>query len=163
MKKLVTPLFQRCPSLESLQKRNTKVQETFLCRLAYTAACRYGLEKCIEQALRFSSVKDSERVAVDYRDIIYCTNIEFGNEMQFELMMQRFQNTTIESRKSALATGLGCSRNFTQLQQFLDYLLLSTETTTGYYYVEAVTSALHRKYVALETTEHILQHATILK
>ncbi|XP_034476123.1 aminopeptidase N [Drosophila innubila] len=162
IRKLVASLYERCPSLESLQTTTTSIQEITLCRLAYAEACRYGLENCTDQAMGFTLETDEEQVPVDFRDIVFCTNIEFGNEMQFELMMQRFQNKTFESRKSAWATGLGCSRNFTQLQQFLDYLLQSTEATTGNYYVEAVTSALHRKYVALETSEHILQHATIL-
>ncbi|KAL7738423.1 hypothetical protein ACLKA6_006736 [Drosophila palustris] len=162
MMKLVAPLYERCPSLGSLQTRTTTIQEMALCRLAYAEACRHGLKNCIDQVLAFTLRNDEEQVPVNLRNTVYCTSIEFGNELQFQLMMQRFQNTTIESRKKAWATGLGCSPNFPQLQKFLDYLLQSTEAGTNDYYVDAVTSALRRKYVALEATEHILQHATII-
>lgn len=160
MKKLVAPLYERCSRLETLQKTTLSMQEIVLHRLGYAEACRYGLENCISQALGFNL--DNDEGPVDFQDIVYCTNIEHGNEMQFHLMMQRFQNSTFESKQTAWASGLGCTRNFTQLQQFLDYLLQSTGATTSNYYVEAVTSAMRRKHVALETTNHILQHATIL-
>ncbi|KAH8298427.1 hypothetical protein KR044_002485, partial [Drosophila immigrans] len=159
MQKLVAPLYQRCPSLSSMTTATTSMQEVCLCRLAYAQACRYGLESCITEALRLISEYDVEKMPANYRDIVYCASIDLGDEQQFQLMRQRFHNSTNEAILDDLATGLGCSRNFTRLQPLLDFLLTDAAPTISTYYMQVVSSAMRRKHVALETTNHILQHA----
>ncbi|KAH8355088.1 hypothetical protein KR093_005376 [Drosophila rubida] len=160
MQQLVAPLYKSCPALGATRTTSsTKMQEVSLCRLAYAQACRYGVENCISEALRL----DRESVDANYRDIVYCASIERGDEQQFRLVRQAFQNATNEAVLESLATGLGCSRNFTLLQPFLDYLLRETDMTRNNCYMQVVASALQRKQVAQQTANHILQHAATLK
>ncbi|XP_060657359.1 glutamyl aminopeptidase [Drosophila nasuta] len=158
MQKLIAPLYERCPTLSSINKATTSMQEVALCRLAYAQACRYGVENCISEALKLTI----EEVPANYRDIVYSASIEYGDEQQFQIMRQRFQNSTIEPILDMWARGLGCTRNFTLLEPLLDYLLKEADKTTTPYYIQVVSSALSRKHVALETTNHIFQHAGIL-
>ncbi|XP_001995248.2 aminopeptidase N [Drosophila grimshawi] len=163
MQKLVSPLYARCPKVNSVAARTKSSPLIALYRLAYSQACRYQLDDCIDQALSLGQFTEQiEEVPINFRDIMSCASIEHGIQEQFQSMLQRFKNSTIESRKTAWAKELGCSRNFSQLQEFLDYLLQSTDKTTKTYYIVVVNSALQRQNVALQTADHVLQHAKIL-
>ncbi|KAH8418394.1 hypothetical protein KR222_008474, partial [Zaprionus bogoriensis] len=155
MRRLIAPLFKRCLQLEAIGECSVTSQALALYRLGYEQACRYGFEDCIDQVMAL----DEHRTPVDLRDIVYCTCIEHGDESSFQLMRQRFENSTNESQRQDWATGLGCCRNFTYLQQFLDYLLQSSKASLSSFYFTTAVSALRQKHVALEISQHILQHA----
>ncbi|EDW60256.1 aminopeptidase Ey [Drosophila virilis] len=163
MRKLVAPLYGRCPQINSVELRTKSSPSIAVYRLAYNQACRYGVDDCVRQAVRYTQGTEyGTEVPVNYRDIMYCTSIGQGNDMLFHFVRERFQNLTADAIKEAWATELGCSPDFSQLQSFLDYLLQATDKTTYSYYIQAVTSALRRQHVAPETADHILKHATIL-
>lgn len=161
MRKLILPLYQRCPTLHSIASPiSFSSRALSLYRLGYEQACRYNLGDCISAAMAL----DEDKVPVDMRYIVYCTRIAQGDESTFQAMMQRFENSKSESEQQVWATALGCCRNSSHLQQFLDYLLQSSSRSSlSSFYLEAATSALQQRYVALETSEHILQRAELIK
>lgn len=160
MRKLIAPLYQRCPKLNSIgTPSSVSSQALSLYRLGYEQACRYGLADCITQA----TTLDENKVPVDLRDLVYCTQIAQGDETTFQTMMQSFQNSSSIPKQQVWATALGCCRNSSHLLQFLDYLLTSSRSSVSSFYLEAATSALQQRHVALETSEHIIQHAKVLK
>lgn len=161
MRKFITPLYLRCPKLNSIgTPSRVSSQALSLYRLGYAQACRYGVADCITQAM---NTLDEHKVPVDLRDLVYCTQIAQGDETTFHTMMQRFQNSSSEPKQKVWATALGCCRNSSHLQKFLDYLLKSSRSSLSSFYLDAATSALQQQHVALEVSEHIIQHAKVLK
>lgn len=164
MKKLMTALFRRTPQLKSAQLGVKSGSLTALYRLAYKEACRYNVADCISQVERLSKDNgNGSQVPADYRAIADCTSIELGNTALFQSILKRFRDTDSDAKKSAWATALGCSRDFGQLQPFLDHLIESTDKLTYSYYMQAVTTALERKHLATQIADHIMQHAKAIK
>ncbi|ALC41344.1 CG3502 [Drosophila busckii] len=159
MQQLLTPLLARCHKLNDAALSQLSSQQLELHRLAYAQACRYGLAACQEQTQLVSANDELMQLPVELRGVVYCSLIEQGNELQFEQLLQRFQQSSQVGQQRLWASALGCSRNHTQLLQFLDYLLQASKATTSSCYLQAVTSALRHQYAAVPATNHILQHA----
>ncbi|KAL8580187.1 hypothetical protein ACOMHN_059160 [Nucella lapillus] len=95
-------------------------------------ACQYGVPKCRQDvSQRFEAWKldpKNDRLDVDLRGTILCNGVRFGDKEDWEMVFQRYLNTTQVSEQSDLLTALTCSATPWLLQRLM---ALTVDSTTS--------------------------------
>ncbi|XP_023037703.1 aminopeptidase N [Drosophila willistoni] len=162
LKQQLTPHYRRLPKLKLIDSIEIPVNEIAFRRFIYTQSCLYNVDDCVSQAVMLNTNDSSISVPANFRQLVYCIAIEKGTTWDFQQMMKLFKNSPTPAQQSAFASGLGCSSNFSQLKEFLDYAIHSDTKSISDCYIQAVTAALKRDNVARETKQHIFDHAEML-
>lgn len=67
------------------------------------------------------NLNNSSSVSPNLKNIVYCTAIKYGDQLEWDFAWERFQKTTIPSEKETILSALGCSRETWILTRFLEY------------------------------------------
>ncbi|XP_030386994.1 aminopeptidase N [Scaptodrosophila lebanonensis] len=164
MQKLLTPLYQRLRRSTAMLCSPRQPEQIEFERLVYRLACRYNVSDCVPWILGYytGAPIDALAVPVDLRDIVYCTAIEHGSEIDFQLILSHFKNSTIPSQKIAFGKALGCTRSFQHLQKVLDSVLNSSEVKIREHFPTIVEAASRNPHIAREARTYFLNSAEIV-
>ncbi|XP_060526993.1 uncharacterized protein LOC132702418 [Cylas formicarius] len=87
-----------------------------------TAACRMGLPACVNNALeRFGEFRiNRQSPPKNLRTVIYCNGLRYGVDPQdWDLLWDTYLSTDLAGEKVRILSTLGCTRNETILEAFL--------------------------------------------
>ncbi|KAH8308957.1 hypothetical protein KR059_004152, partial [Drosophila kikkawai] len=160
MQHLISPLYKRFSKLEIIAKTRPATEEISFQRFAYTQACHYHVDDCVEQAKAL--VISRQELPSDFRELVYCSFLREGGEVEFQLVLGLFKNATNDAQQLIWASALGCSRDFNHFKEFLDLTLGSKEKAVKNCFLAAVKTALSGDYLTSQTTNHILSHAKVI-
>ncbi|KAL1390301.1 hypothetical protein pipiens_012445 [Culex pipiens pipiens] len=93
-----------------------------------TAACHLGYKECVNKCVQkfYEWMHEpnpdiNNPVSPNLKNIVYCTAIKYGDQLEWDFAWERFQKTTIPSEKETILSALGCSRETWILTRFLEY------------------------------------------
>lgn len=157
MQQLLSPLYSSFPKLRTISTSVPVIKDIEFQRFVYSQACHYHLEDCIEQAKELAI--SHQELPSDFREVVYCSYVEEGGEAEFREVLALFKNSTNSAQQQIWASVLGCSRDFGQFKEFLDFALESDEKPVRACFLSAVKSALTGDYLDSQTTTYILSQA----
>ncbi|KAG7211600.1 hypothetical protein KM043_010856 [Ampulex compressa] len=131
-KKLVMALLEDTYKVLGYEDKNTDDRLTVLLRRQLnTWACNLGHEGCVTTFLKkfkqwrnnstFFTIKPNQRTAA------YCTAIKHGSTKDWEFLWNQFYHSNCAAEQMVILEALGCSRNATALEKYLQYALVSYE------------------------------------
>ncbi|CAH0693407.1 unnamed protein product [Chilo suppressalis] len=84
--------------------------------------CRLGNNECLQAATeQFTNLtQNGQEVAVDNRNWVYCNALRQGGWSEFEYLSNRFLQHNVYTEKIQILMILGCTKNATALNLFLD-------------------------------------------
>lgn len=59
-------------------------------------------------------------ISPNLKNMVYCTAVKYGNEMEWEFLYDRFLKATVSSEKETILSALGCSRETWILRRYLE-------------------------------------------
>lgn len=60
------------------------------------------------------------RISPNLKNMVYCTAVKYGAEMEWEFLYERFLKATVSSEKEIILSALGCSREPWILRRYLE-------------------------------------------
>ncbi|KAH8386361.1 hypothetical protein KR200_008969 [Drosophila serrata] len=160
MQQLLSPLYKRFSKLGLILRTMPATKEISFLRFAYSQACHYHVDDCIEQAKELA--KSQQEIPSDFREVAYCSLLEEGGEAEFQEVLTLFKNATNAAQQQIWASVLGCSRDFKHFKEFLNFTLESDEKSIRHCYLSAVKMALSKDYMTSQTINLILSQAKII-
>ncbi|KAH8252265.1 hypothetical protein KR038_000535 [Drosophila bunnanda] len=160
MQQLLSPLYKRLSKLAMISRTMPATKEISFQRFAYSQACHYHVDDCIEQAKELAM--SPQEIPSDFREVAYCSFLEEGGEAEFLEVLGLFKNATNAAQQQIWASVLGCSRDFKHFKEFLDFTLESNEKGIRDCYLSAAKTALSGDYLTSQTFSLILSQAKII-
>lgn len=91
------------------------------------AACHLGMKDCVSNCMRqyYNWMNEANPdinnpISPNLRNLVYCTAIKHGDQIEWDFAWERYQNTTVSSEKEILLSSLGCTREPWILARFLE-------------------------------------------
>lgn len=91
-----------------------------------TTACHLGYSDCVQKCnqLFHNWMVDpnpdiNNPISPNLRNLVYCTAIKHGTEIEWDFALERFGKTKVSSEKEVILTALGCSRETWILNRYL--------------------------------------------
>uniref|UniRef100_A0A336LYD8 Aminopeptidase N n=1 Tax=Culicoides sonorensis TaxID=179676 RepID=A0A336LYD8_CULSO len=129
--KIVSPLYQSLGSHD--RGRKDTLSEKRARTIAINWACTSGEESCINDTnKRVMEVlkTPSMEIEANVRSAIYCNGLRQTNQDEFELVWNRFTNTSDQMTRQTLINGMGCIQDAEIQRQNLNFTLESEEFYT---------------------------------
>ncbi|CAF0883313.1 unnamed protein product [Rotaria sordida] len=105
------------------QSMSEKWIDTVYRNVILSTACQYNLKNCTDYAQQlfqeWFNHPSNNTIEINYREIIYCTNIRLGSRTLFQFLFHQYQITNDTQEISRLQLALTCTQDI----QLIRYLL----------------------------------------
>ncbi|KAH1012794.1 hypothetical protein HUJ05_011888 [Dendroctonus ponderosae] len=133
MTSLLSPIYEKLGGLAMANEENfDKLDKIKFQVLIVSRSCRYGVEKCIEDAKTMfnkwkSAPNDTNPVPKDLRSAVYCTALKNGGENEWNFLWNKYQQSNVATERNSLLNVLGCTREIWLLSRYLEWSLDDTK------------------------------------
>jgi hypothetical protein len=90
--------------------------------LIISMACRQNLDDCVQRArLLFNEWFNqplNNSIEANYRSLVYCTVVRLGNRVEFQFLLNQYQESSDPQEKARIQSALACTRD-TELIRYL--------------------------------------------
>ncbi|XP_050688572.1 aminopeptidase N-like [Eriocheir sinensis] len=93
-------------------------------------ACHLGHQDCVDKSVRLykkwmKKPESKSIISPNLKDVVYCTAIGKGGEMEWEFAWKQYLASNVASEKSKLLKALGCSKKIWMLSRYLEMAFTS--------------------------------------
>nr|ADK11709.1 aminopeptidase N [Leptinotarsa decemlineata] len=127
--------------------------------LTLSWACSLGNSQCIEASRnRYSSYKmNGTRPDKNLRNIVYCNGLrDDTSSSNWDFLWNKYLNTTIATEKITILSSLGCTKNVTLLEGYLNKTLRSDSGIRPKDRFEVFSSVLNGNTIGIDITLNFL-------
>ncbi|XP_031788189.1 uncharacterized protein LOC100124285 [Nasonia vitripennis] len=112
-------------------------------------ACKYGHEDCVKQSKEYFKQKS---ITSNIAGPVYCTAIEHGTSGDWDALWKKYTKAVLATDYITILKGLGCSKNATVLQKYLDLVIAPNSPIRRQDVATAFSSVYASSQIGLQTT-----------